>query len=103
LNLKFPVAAIARATGYSKSNVSDYLSGKKSPSENFLKAFYKFYYPQSSGTNEHVLNDAEALYKSKDDLINALRLTVEAQKITIMSLEQRIDDLMRHTRSKRSA
>jgi hypothetical protein len=29
LRLKFPVAAIAKATGYTKSNVSEYLSKKK--------------------------------------------------------------------------
>lgn len=41
LGLKFPVAAITKATGYVKGNVSDYLSKKKEPSENFIHAFYK--------------------------------------------------------------
>lgn len=40
LKLRFPVAAIARATGASKGNVSDYLKKRKEPSENFLKKFY---------------------------------------------------------------
>ncbi len=40
LDLKFPVAAIAKATGHSKANVSKYLSRKLEPSEAFLKAFY---------------------------------------------------------------
>lgn len=39
LGLKFPVAAISKATGYSKGNVSDYLKRNKTPSENFLKVF----------------------------------------------------------------
>lgn len=40
LGLKFPVAAISEQTGFSKGNVSVYLSRKKQPSESFLKKFY---------------------------------------------------------------
>jgi hypothetical protein len=40
LNLKFPVAELARATGQSKGTVSGYLTRKKEPSENFIKAVY---------------------------------------------------------------
>ena len=39
LDLKFPVAEIARQTGHSKANVSKYLSRKLEPSESFLIAF----------------------------------------------------------------
>jgi ribosome-associated translation inhibitor RaiA len=39
LDLKFPVAEIARQTGHSKANVSKYLSRKLEPSESFLNAF----------------------------------------------------------------
>lgn len=41
LDLKFPVATIAKETGYSTGNVSEYLSGKREPTERFLKKFYK--------------------------------------------------------------
>lgn len=41
LGLRFPGAAIRKATGFSKGNVSEYLGKKKPPSEAFLKAFYK--------------------------------------------------------------
>lgn len=40
LGLRSPVAEIARSTGMSKGPVSEYLSGKKVPSEAFLKKFY---------------------------------------------------------------
>lgn len=40
LGLKFPVAALSKATGYSKGNVSEYLKSAD-PSENFIKAVYK--------------------------------------------------------------
>lgn len=57
LELRFPVAEISKATGYVKGNVSDYLSKKKEPSENFLEAFYKEFskslknVPREVGTN----------------------------------------------------
>lgn len=41
LGLKFPVAAIADATGENKANVSKYLGKKLEPSEGFLKRFYE--------------------------------------------------------------
>lgn len=41
LGLRFPVSKIAEATEYPKSNVSEYLSRKKEPSEKFIKAFYQ--------------------------------------------------------------
>lgn len=47
LGLKFPVAAISKATGYGKSNVSQYLGKKLDPSEAFIHAFYKAF-PKST-------------------------------------------------------
>lgn len=41
LGLKFPVAAISKATGFSKGNVSQYLKKTISPSENFMNAVYE--------------------------------------------------------------
>lgn len=43
LGLKRPVAAITKATGYSKGNVSMYLSKKAPPSENFIAKFYEVF------------------------------------------------------------
>jgi hypothetical protein len=40
LNIKKKGAAITKATGFPKSNVSEYLNRKKVPSENFIIAFY---------------------------------------------------------------
>lgn len=47
LRLKFPVAAITRATGESKGNVSKILRRQLSPSESFLNRFYG-QFPKSS-------------------------------------------------------
>lgn len=41
LDLKFPVSAIASATGETKGNVSKYLNKKATPSESFLTRFYQ--------------------------------------------------------------
>jgi hypothetical protein len=41
LGFKFPVAVLTKATGFSKGQVSDYLSKKKDPSENFINAVYE--------------------------------------------------------------
>jgi hypothetical protein len=41
LGLKRPVAYIAKMTTFSKGQVSDYLSKKKEPSENFINTFYE--------------------------------------------------------------
>lgn len=40
-DLKFPVAALADATGENKGNVSKILNKQKEPSESFLKRFYE--------------------------------------------------------------
>lgn len=47
MGFRFPVAAISKATGLSKGNVSEYLNRKKEPSENFINAVYNRY-PVSS-------------------------------------------------------
>ncbi|WP_315816176.1 S24 family peptidase [Paraflavitalea speifideaquila] len=44
LSLRFPVAALSKATGESKGNVSRYLSRQADPSEAFIKKFYDSFY-----------------------------------------------------------
>lgn len=63
LGLKFPVAAISKATGYGKSNVSQYLSGKLEPSESFIGAFYKAF-PKSTQNVARETNEPDG-YRSK--------------------------------------
>lgn len=69
LKLKFPVAAISKETGISKGTVSDVLSKKREPSENFIDEFYlKFpkgnYIDKAEEDDEtkNVLNDPETPY-----------------------------------------
>ena len=68
LTIKFPVATIAKATGYSHGNVSEYLRRKKEPSEAFLIAFYMWLNKQ-----ENALGESETESGSfKDKYISSL-------------------------------
>jgi hypothetical protein len=51
LGLKRPVAAISKATGYSKGNVSEWINKVKEPSENFINKFYAVFYENSIGNS----------------------------------------------------
>jgi len=44
LGLRFPVSEIAKKTGFSKGNVSDYINKKKSISESFINKFYQEFF-----------------------------------------------------------
>lgn len=75
LGLKFPVAAISKATGFSKGNVSEYLSGKE-PSKNFLIKFYNAF-PKSS---ENVPRETDATgFDAIIVLVNSNHRLAEAQ------------------------
>lgn len=76
LDLKFPVAAIAKATGHSKANVSKYLSRKLEPSEAFLKAFYEKV--QNSGKN--VSPEVFVSHKEGESLHLAILAIAESNK-----------------------
>lgn len=79
LDLKFPVAAIAKATGHSKANVSKYLSRKLEPSEAFLKAFYEKV--QNSGKNvSHGTPEVFVSHKEGESLHLAILAIAESNK-----------------------
>lgn len=44
IGIRFPNAELARNLDYSKGVVSEYLKGKKMPSQNFIDSFEKFYH-----------------------------------------------------------
>jgi transcriptional regulator with XRE-family HTH domain len=60
IDLKFPVAAIAKALGESKSVVSRILNKKLEPSESFLNRFYDKF-PKSDKKVAHETNLEEGL------------------------------------------
>lgn len=78
LGLKFPGAAIAEATGHSKSNVSKYLNRKLEPSEAFLNAFYEKFPKEGKKVSRETNGFAVETYPIsndalKDELIAALK------------------------------
>lgn len=68
-------AVIARATGYSSGNVSEYLNGKKDPSESFLNSFYEWFenVPRESKASEP---PASYLEKRRDQKNNSTKKDV---------------------------
>lgn len=85
--IKFPNAAIAEKTGFSKSDVSVYLNGKKPMSDNFYQTFIKHYgivesaplpIPDSINQNEVSLHS----------LIESNRVLVETNKVLTDLLQQ---------------
>lgn len=71
LKLRFPVASIAKATGYSKGNVSDFLGRKKSISEAFIDKFYEEFYSSKNVPQETIVSEPDTPYfKKRLDLKN---------------------------------
>lgn len=59
LNLRFPVAEIAKATGYGKGNISNYINNKKPVSDNFLKTFIETFNVVDERENDSIDNISE--------------------------------------------
>lgn len=93
LKLRFPVAMIAKRTGYPKSNVSDYLNRKKTPSNKFMAKFYECYFPKYGITEEMMMYEPEVKYSTAQQIINSKDETISALKETIETLKSRIAEL----------
>lgn len=91
LDLKFPVAEIARGTKYSKGNVSDFIKGTKPPSENFLKVFYEKFPKGSTG---NMVNEPQGHYKPQEGKDKTILNLSEANIIlakAIFNLAQKLN------------
>jgi len=103
LSLKFPSTEISEKTGYSRSNISDYLNGKRSPSRIFLQKFYDVFYKDENFQvidNLTVMepstmygNNLTKIIESKDETIAALKETIETLKARIAELEDKLNGL----------
>ncbi len=82
LKLKFPVAAVSKATKLTKGNVSQVLSRKQTPSENFLEVFYKSFPKVSDNGNVTDTNSFEKLLAINKTLAESHRVNSDAQKIS---------------------
>jgi|ERR1044072_667704 transcriptional regulator with XRE-family HTH domain len=72
IGFKFPVAQIAKLTGFNKSNVSEFLNYKKEPSENFINAFYD------------ALKREKITIPGKSDSIKTSKQVTEAEVIDLL-------------------
>jgi transcriptional regulator with XRE-family HTH domain len=88
LDLRFPVAAISRATGQSKANVSKYISGKLEPSETFLKAFNEAFQISGKNVSRETISQQDMAEKVKefDFLYSVFISEVAALKIELERL-----------------
>ena len=66
LNLRFPVAELSEELGYSKSAVSNYLSGKKPVSESFVKSIENKYNINGADFTEVGIKHQTSPQKIKD-------------------------------------
>jgi intein/homing endonuclease len=80
LGLKFPVAAISKATGYSKGNVSQYLQKKDEPSENFISKFYEKFAGSIKKVPRATSIEAKAEGKSDSDIMRILTNLSESHR-----------------------
>lgn len=77
LNLRFPVAALAKATGFSKGNVSEYLNKKKDPSEAFMKKVYEVFPKKAKEPDKgSSAEEPEAVYSIKESSTDKLVDTI---------------------------
>lgn len=77
-NVKFPVAAITKGTGFAKSQVSGILKGKLGVSDKFYKAV------------QEMFNNSSNIRLTKDEEIASLRAAVKILTLKIVEHESKI-------------
>lgn len=82
LGLKYPVAEIQRATEFPKSNVSEWLSKKKVPSENFIDTFYLKFKKEiaKSSTTVPLIKEQDVTIIEGDNTIMVIELKTASGK-----------------------
>lgn len=86
---------IADRTGFNKTVVSTYLSGKVSASKNFLRKFYEAFEKDLSAnkvsthlqTDEEKILEVRGLLAEKDKIISQMQSTIDAQDRIIKWME----------------
>lgn len=92
LGLKYPVAEIQRATEFPKSNVSEWLSKKKVPSENFIDTFYlKFKKELIKSSIVVPLKDHDAIIDDGESAIMVIEIKTASGKIIQIKPEGQTD------------
>lgn len=87
IDLKFPVAGIARATGESIGNVSKILHRKLTPSESFLKRFYENFPKNSKNVSRETDEDMTTMTMKPTFGEKKPNVTIEDLQKRIIQLE----------------
>jgi hypothetical protein len=99
LKLKFPVAIISKKTEIAKGYVSEVLSKKKEPSEDFIKTFYEKFSIGSETNNdmnnqELPIGNLKVTLKDYVDLLKEQTKKAEAEKDRLYNLlEKQLSEL----------
>lgn len=103
LKLRFPVARIAKETGFSKSNVSRYLKGDLQPSANFLKVFYEWFQKSNQNVSRETNEPKSFLEqrrqqknKSEPFMVPLVPVKAQAGYVTAMDQEVYVDTLEKY-------
>lgn len=95
LGLKYPVAEIARATKYSKGNVSQYLKRKMEPSESFMKKFYAAFPESSKKVAPSTVEEPDPEYRTRTDrMLFNLSESIRAHAEATLLRERNYSDMM---------
>lgn len=92
LEFKTPVASVVEKTGYSQGTVSEYLSGRKTPSENFIKSFYEAFGKiiKEKSKDEDVINlkpeKLEEILRSQVERLIRIEATLEVYESALAGL-----------------
>lgn len=93
MEMKFPVATIARELGVTKGNVSKILNRKLEPSETFLKGFYDKVYKSSMSVSRETSTPG-------DDLQSLLIQLMKAQNTLLATQNKLLDEQKENLASK---
>lgn len=99
LDLKFAATEIANSTGFSRSNVSEYLRGKREPSKNFLKKFYAVYFPDFKFEIEAESKEPIIPYMTTEEYIRSLLKQIKDKDMLIEMLQEKNKQLTEENQS----
>ncbi|MCO5238892.1 MAG: hypothetical protein M9904_02445 [Chitinophagaceae bacterium] len=97
LKLRFPNAAIVKATGEPKGNVSSYLNKKRKPTEDFLRRFYSVFSESLKKVSRGTFSQNEDIgpgnYQEKSDNKKYIEL-LERDRIMLEQMQKQMHEII---------
>lgn len=106
LNLRFPNAELQKTLGFETAQISNYVRGKKMPSQKFLEKFYEVYEETLSDIDDKLYNTIPSpevmnLFKEDGSLYKQLCAKCEAKDKEIIELKAQVSMLKELLKSKK--